>query len=86
MTEPLKPPVAPHPSRLYTSHPQYTEILEAHRAALAAEEDGYIDPASGNWVFTSAFHLRRGGCCESGCRHCPYLGPYLVDEERRGTN
>jgi uncharacterized protein (TIGR00290 family) len=23
-------------------------------------------------VFTTAFHLRRGYCCESGCRHCPY--------------
>jgi len=23
-------------------------------------------------VFTEAYHLRRGFCCESGCRHCPY--------------
>ncbi len=23
-------------------------------------------------VFTAAYHLRRGYCCESGCRHCPY--------------
>jgi uncharacterized protein (TIGR00290 family) len=23
-------------------------------------------------VFTTAYHLRRGYCCESGCRHCPY--------------
>jgi hypothetical protein len=23
-------------------------------------------------VFTAAYHLRRGWCCESGCRHCPY--------------
>ena len=23
-------------------------------------------------VFTPAFLLRRGFCCESGCRHCPY--------------
>jgi len=23
-------------------------------------------------VFTEAFHRRRGYCCESGCRHCPY--------------
>ena len=23
-------------------------------------------------VFTEAYHLRRGYCCESGCRHCPY--------------
>jgi hypothetical protein len=23
-------------------------------------------------VFTSAYHLKRGYCCNSGCRHCPY--------------
>lgn len=23
-------------------------------------------------VFTASYLLRRGYCCESGCRHCPY--------------
>jgi hypothetical protein len=23
-------------------------------------------------VLTAAFLLKRGYCCESGCRHCPY--------------
>jgi hypothetical protein len=23
-------------------------------------------------VFTAAYHLRRGSCCHSNCRHCPY--------------
>lgn len=23
-------------------------------------------------VFTAAYHLRRGYCCNSECRHCPY--------------
>ncbi len=23
-------------------------------------------------VFTEAYHLRRGFCCHSGCRHCPW--------------
>ncbi|MEQ9591373.1 MAG: DUF5522 domain-containing protein [Cyclobacteriaceae bacterium] len=26
----------------------------------------------GNLVFTQWYHLKRGYCCESGCRHCPY--------------
>jgi hypothetical protein len=26
----------------------------------------------GLMVFTAACHLRRGYCCASGCRHCPY--------------
>jgi hypothetical protein len=31
----------------------------------------YFDDA-GLMVFTAAYHLRRGYCCGSGCRHCPY--------------
>lgn len=27
---------------------------------------------NGRWVFTAAFLRRRGYCCGSGCRHCPY--------------
>jgi hypothetical protein len=23
-------------------------------------------------VFTAAYHLKRGYCCNSDCRHCPY--------------
>jgi Family of unknown function (DUF5522) len=23
-------------------------------------------------VFTANYHLKRGSCCNSGCRHCPY--------------
>lgn len=23
-------------------------------------------------VFTRVYHLKRGSCCGSGCRHCPY--------------
>jgi hypothetical protein len=29
---------------------------------------------SGKWVFTELYHLLRGYCCKSGCRHCVY-GP-----------
>ncbi|TAH25523.1 MAG: hypothetical protein EAZ07_06965 [Cytophagales bacterium] len=25
-----------------------------------------------NWVFTELYHLLRGYCCKSGCRHCVY--------------
>jgi hypothetical protein len=33
--------------------------------------DFYFD-ADGLMVFTAEYHLRRGYCCRSGCRHCPY--------------
>jgi len=32
--------------------------------------DYYIE--NGRWVFTAAYHLKRGFCCGNGCRHCPY--------------
>jgi hypothetical protein len=44
----------------------------AHAAAVAAGEPGYLDPATGSFVFTEATLRARGECCGSGCRHCPY--------------
>jgi len=35
-----------------------------------APEDYYYE--GGLIVFTAAYHLKRGYCCGSGCRHCPY--------------
>jgi hypothetical protein len=32
--------------------------------------DFYFD--GGLMVFTAAYHLRRGYCCDNGCRHCPF--------------
>jgi hypothetical protein len=26
----------------------------------------------GKYVFTAQYHLERGYCCNSKCRHCPY--------------
>ena len=26
----------------------------------------------GRWVFTREYLLKRGYCCESGCRNCPW--------------
>ncbi len=34
-------------------------------------EDFYYSP-EGYIVFTEKYHLKRGYCCKSGCRHCPY--------------
>ncbi|WP_162927038.1 DUF5522 domain-containing protein [Flavobacterium psychrotrophum] len=38
---------------------------------LIEGEDYYLSP-EGYKVFTEAWHLKRGYCCKSGCRHCPY--------------
>jgi len=33
-------------------------------------EDYYMDGPY--LVFTAAYHRKRGYCCNSGCRHCPW--------------
>jgi hypothetical protein len=38
--------------------------------SLIDVEDYYLE--GGLMVFTERFLLRRGFCCECGCRHCPY--------------
>ena len=63
----------PDPGRLDPARPDYRAILAAHGRALAAGEDGYLDPATGWWSFTAAYLWDRGTCCDSGCRHCPYV-------------
>ena len=42
-------------------------------APLREGIDYYLE--NGLLVFTAAFLRKRGYCCESGCRHCPYEKP-----------
>ncbi|MFN7325020.1 MAG: DUF5522 domain-containing protein [Chitinophagales bacterium] len=37
---------------------------------LIPGEDFYVE--NGRYVFTEHYHLKRGYCCSSGCRHCPF--------------
>ena len=39
---------------------------------LVEGEDYYMDGPY--LVFTEAYHRKRGYCCQSGCRHCPWRG------------
>jgi hypothetical protein len=48
-------------------------------------EDFYID--NGYYVFTEKYHLKRGYCCKSGCRHCPWnFKNSLLSEDSKLTN
>jgi hypothetical protein len=67
-----RPLTEPAPDRLPVDHPHRAAILAAHAAALAAGEPGYLDPATGAFVFTAAELAATGACCGSGCRHCPW--------------
>ena len=42
------------------------------------EEDGTI-------IMTEAYHIRRGYCCQNGCRHCPYGFMEKSDEQNNLT-
>jgi len=49
-------------------------VTEFHRSKNAVPKilpgDFYFE--NGLLVFTAEYHRRRGWCCGSGCRHCPY--------------
>jgi hypothetical protein len=76
---PIVPPLrdhylaTPHASRLSSRHPRFAEISARHASAVAAGEPCYVDPGTGLMVFTAAFLADRGYCCDSGCRHCPFV-------------
>lgn len=44
--------------------------------------DFYLDAGTGLVVFTESYHRRRGYCCGSACRHCPF-DQCAVPEARR---
>ncbi|HMP82864.1 MAG TPA: cysteine-rich CWC family protein [Verrucomicrobiota bacterium] len=52
-------------------------VMEFHRARERENVGPRLRPGdfyfdNGLMVFTGVYHLRRGWCCDSGCRHCPY--------------
>ena len=43
---------------------------ENYEEEVVEGEDYYFE--DGLMVLTARYLLRRGYCCEQGCRHCPY--------------
>jgi len=71
--EPMAPErLVPAPGRLDPGRADFVAIIDAHHAAVLADEAGYPDPATGLFVLTARALWDRGACCEHGCRHCPY--------------
>jgi hypothetical protein len=52
------------------STPPDTKLPMAKNEGELQPEDFYMDGPY--LVFTAVYHLKRGYCCNSGCRHCPY--------------
>ena len=44
--------------------------IGSKRSQLVEGVDYYLEGT--RFVFTATYHLKRGYCCNSGCRHCPY--------------
>ena len=53
-----------------------------HEEACLAKKDFYIDPNTSYSVYTEFAIKKRGKCCGSGCRHCPYNHENLKDKTK----
>jgi len=58
-------------SRQDSMRPEDTD----NHGTKALQPDWYFE--NGLLVYTAAYHLKRGSCCGSGCRHCPYEPPHV---------
>lgn len=56
--------------------PISAEAQRRHDDACSQGSDTYLDPVTGYTVMTAHYLRRRGWCCGSGCRHCPYDPPH----------
>ena len=61
-----------HPEMFDSTQDNYSQPVDVSllKGQLIEERDYYIE--SGAMVFTASYLERRGYCCGSGCRHCPY--------------
>lgn len=46
----------------------------------SAESDYYFE--NGLMVMTESYHLKRGFCCGSKCRHCPFEHKNVPDQDK----
>uniref|UniRef100_A0A0G4IFE2 Diphthine--ammonia ligase n=1 Tax=Chromera velia CCMP2878 TaxID=1169474 RepID=A0A0G4IFE2_9ALVE len=60
------------PESAFVSDGDIEDFEVMHEESCEKGEEFYRDPASGYLVMTRVLHLKRGRCCGSGCRHCPY--------------
>jgi hypothetical protein len=51
---------------------KFVPMNELNSDKKIVELEDYYLSAEGYRVFTEKYHLKRGYCCRSGCRHCPY--------------
>ena len=47
------------------------EMIDFSKKSQMTEEDYYLSH-EGYIIFTEKYHFKRGYCCKSGCKHCPF--------------
>jgi len=52
--------------------PDHSEAVLARLARLGLGPGDCYFTEEGYLVFTEQYHLKRGYCCQSGCKHCPF--------------
>ena len=64
------------------------ELLVAGPKPAPQPDSGSADYSieNGLLVFTAAYHLKRGFCCGSGCRHCPYDPKHVAGNRSLTSN
>ena len=50
----------------------YVNFVFMFKPRIELEPDDFYFNEQGYRVFTEKYHLKRGYCCKSGCKHCPY--------------
>ena len=78
--KPEMPTPIPDVEDIFHENENYSKL---HDDACQAGKDFYEDPKSGYKVFTELAHKKRGKCCGSGCRHCPFNHVNVKDKTMR---
>ena len=60
-------------------------ITEAYiKEFLSQKQDFYKE--GGNLIMTEDYHIKRGYCCGSRCRHCPYIPKHIKGSNETKNN
>ena len=53
-----------------------SELYHQEERKVIFNQDDFYTNKDKLVVMTEEYHIRRGSCCGSGCKHCPYWPPY----------
>ena len=53
-----------------------SELYHLEERKVKFNEKNFYTNKEGMKVMTEEYHIMRGSCCGSGCKHCPYYPPH----------